>query len=158
MRKEFQTMMGSDKFIIAAVHLLPLPGSPNYDRQKGISAIIKRAKDDTKKLADNGVHSFLFTNESDMPYEFSLKSETIASFTAVVSEVMQDYKKPFGINALVDAHAGLCIAHATGASFIRGLFSGVYVSDMGIIENQAPRIFRTRATLTDKKLLTFYII
>ncbi len=151
MRKTFQDLMGSEKYIIAAVHFLPLPGSPNYNREGGMKAIISRAKRDAKILADNGVQSFLFTNEADMPYLFRLPPEAIAAFSAIVQEVMQDYKIPFGINALVDAYAGFCIAHATGASFIRGLFSGVYVSDNGIVENQGAQAFRARANLGARK-------
>lgn len=151
MRKEFQALMGSEKYIIAAVHLLPLPGSPNFNRENGMKAIISRAKRDAKILADNGVNSFLFTNEADMPYLFHLPPEAVAAFSAVVAEVIQEFNIPFGINALVDAYAGFCIAHATGASFIRGLFSGVYVSDNGIVENQGANVFRARANLGARK-------
>jgi hypothetical protein len=147
MRKAIQQLMGKEKYIIAAVHLLPLPGSADYDRAGGMSKIIARAKHDSKILADEGVQSFLFTNEADMPYLFRLPQESVAAFSVAVQEVMSEINIPFGVNVLVDAYAAFCIAHATGASFIRGLFSGVYISDNGIIENQGPKIFRERANL-----------
>ena len=140
-------LMGSEKYIIAAVHTLPLPGSPYYDREGGMKKIIARAKSDAKILADNGVQSFLFTNEADFPYVFRMPQEGIAAFSAVVSEVMAENTIPYGVNVLVDVYAAFCIAHATGSSFIRGLFSGVYVTDNGIIENQGAKVFRERANL-----------
>ena len=86
-------LMGSDKYIIAAVHTLPLPGSPYYDREGGMKKIIARAKSDAKILADNGVQSFLFTNEADFPYVFRMPQEGVAAFSAVVSEVMAENTK-----------------------------------------------------------------
>ncbi len=156
MKNTIAQLMGRDKYIIAAVHFLPLPGSPNYDSQGGMKAIIQRAKRDAKILADNGVQSFLFTNEADMPYMSTLPQEGVTAFTVLVQEVMQDYDIPFGINCLIDAYAGFCIAHATGASFIRGLFSGAYVIDSGIMEAQGARIFRTRAGLNVAKPYLFH--
>lgn len=147
MLETIRDLMGSEKYIIAAVHTLPLPGSPYYDREGGMKKIIARAKSDAKILADNGVQSFLFTNEADMPYLFRMRQEGIAAFTAVVSEVMAENTIPYGVNVLVDVHAAFSVAHATGASFIRGLFSGVYVTDNGIIENQGANVFRERANL-----------
>jgi hypothetical protein len=156
MIKTIQKLMRSKKFIIAAVHLLPLPGSPNYDRQGGMAAIIKRAKRDTKILAESGANSLLFTNEADMPYEPGMALEAVTAFSVVVQEVMGDYEMPFGINALIDAYAGLCIAHATGADFIRGLFSGVYVTDVSLVEAQGHKLFRLRANLGVSKPYFFH--
>lgn len=151
MTDKFASLMGCTKYIIAAIHTLPLPGSPYYDREGGMNKIITNAKNDAKILAEEGVQSFLFTNEADMPYKFRIEKETIAALTVVISEVMQDYCIPFGVNVLIDAYAGFCIAHATSASFIRGLFAGVYISDNGIIENQGSNIFQARSNLgTDK--------
>ena len=147
MRQTFADLFRSSKYIIAAVHFLPLPGSPAYDREGGMKKIIQRAKRDAKILADHGVQALLFTNEADIPYVQRLPQEGIAAFTAATQEVMHDLSLPFGLNVLIDAMAGFSIAHATGASFIRGLFSGCYVTNMGLIENQGPAVFRARANL-----------
>ncbi len=150
MRHTFAHLFGSSKYIIAAVHFLPLPGSPAYDREGGMQKIVQRARRDAHILADQGVQALLFTNESDMPYLQRLPEEGITAFTAATQEVMHDLSLPFGINVLIDAMAGLCIAHATGAAFIRGLFSGCYATDMGLIETQGPAAFRMRANLGEK--------
>ncbi len=147
MNPTFASIFSSSKYIIAAVHFLPLPGSPLYDREGGVKKIIQRAKRDAQILADQGVSALLFTNEADMPYVQRLPQEGLAAFTAIVQEVKQNISIPFGVNALIDAMAGHAIAHATGASFIRGLFSGNYSTNMGIIETQGPAIFRERANL-----------
>ncbi|MEA4909609.1 MAG: BtpA/SgcQ family protein [Chloroflexi bacterium] len=147
MRQAFAELFGSQKYIIAAVHFLPLPGSPAYDREGGMKKIIQRAKRDTKILVESGVQTLLFTNEADMPYVQRMPQEGLAAFTAVTQEVMHAYSLPFGVNVLIDAMAGFTVAHATGASFIRGLFSGCYATDMGFIESQGPAIFRARANL-----------
>jgi membrane complex biogenesis BtpA family protein len=147
MRQTFANLFGSSKYIIAAVHFLPLPGSPAYDREGGMKKIIQRAKRDTKILADQGVQALLFTNEADTPYTQRLPQEGIAAFTAALLEATHELSIPFGVNALIDVIAGLSIAHATGATFIRGLFSGCYVTNMGFIENQGPAVFRMRANI-----------
>lgn len=150
MRQTLADLFGSPKYIIAAVHFLPLPGSPAYDRQGGMKKIIQRAKRDTKILVDQGVQAILFTNEADIPYVQRLPQEAIAAFTVAILEAKRDISLPFGVNVLIDAMAGLSIAHATGASFIRGLFAGCYVTNMGLIENQGPAIFRARANIGAK--------
>ncbi len=147
MNKTFDALFGSSKYVIAAVHFLPLPGSPAYDREGGMRKIIERAKRDAHILVDQGVQALLFTNEADMPYVQHLPQEGIAAFVAAIQEVKQNNSIPFGVNVLIDAMAGLSIAHATGASFIRGLFSGCYATNMGIIETQGPAVFRARANL-----------
>lgn len=150
MRQTFVDLFGSSKYIIAAVHFLPLPGSPAYDRDGGMKKIIQRARRDAKILADQGVQALLFTNEADVPYVQRLSQEGITAFTAATQEAKRDLSLPFGVNVLIDVMAGLSIAHATGASFIRGLFSGCYVTNMGFIENQGPAVFRVRANLGTK--------
>lgn len=147
MKSELETLFGSKKYLIAALHFLPLPGSPGYDRQGGMRKIIDRAKQDARILVDNGVHSLLFTNEADMPYSLEYPTEAVAAFADAVCETVADLSIPFGINVLVDVIAALAIAHATGASYARGLFAGCYTSDMGIITSKGPKAFRLRSNL-----------
>ncbi len=70
---------GAPKVIIAGVHFLPLPGSPNYDHSGGMRAIVARAKGDVKPLVDNGVQAILFANEADIPYLQKLGPDTVAA-------------------------------------------------------------------------------
>ncbi|MBQ1811065.1 MAG: hypothetical protein II009_00395, partial [Erysipelotrichaceae bacterium] len=41
-----QELFHVEKPIIAMCHLLPLPGDPYYDEEKGLEAVIERAKKD----------------------------------------------------------------------------------------------------------------
>ena len=45
---------------------------------------------------------------------------------------MGEIKIPFGVNVLWDAWKSLDLAAATGAKFVREIFSGVYASDFGL--------------------------
>ena len=56
---------------------------------------------------------------------------------ATIGELRSAIRVPFGVNILWDAIASLALARATGASFIREVLTGVYESDLGMIE---PRI------------------
>jgi membrane complex biogenesis BtpA family protein len=49
---------------------------------------------------------------------------------------------PFGVDFLWDPIAALTIAHASGASFIREVLTGVYESDMGLWSPDAGELFR----------------
>ena len=147
MTKKMEELFGSKKYIIAALHFLPLPGSPGYDRHGGMQAIIERAKQDARYLVENGVHAILFTNESDMPYVQNYSPESMVAFTSVVKEITGSINIPFGINVLIDTVAATAIAHATDASFVRGLFAGVYVTDTGLIENKGSMAYRLKANL-----------
>ena len=147
----------SQKQIIAGVHFLPLPGSPNYNKTGGMKAIIQRAKRDVEPLVEHGVTSILFANEADVPYLQVLGPETTAAYAAAVTEVMTDYPSmPFGLNVLVDPVAGVAIAHATGASFVRGYFAGGYITDMGIMNTRGPEALRLRANLEAKPIKLFH--
>jgi membrane complex biogenesis BtpA family protein len=50
----------------------------------------------------------------------------------VIGRLRQQLERPFGVNVLWDPKATLALAAATGASFVREIFTGAYASDMGI--------------------------
>ena len=152
--KELVTkLMGTDKFIIACAHFIALPGSPAYDREGGMKKIIGQALRDTKILLDNGVTSVLFVNEADIPYYDKLPLEGVAAFTAVVNTVVNklNIKIPYGINSIFDATTGLAVANATGATFLRGNFFGVWATRYGLYPTQAPAMFRMKSNLGMKQ-------
>jgi membrane complex biogenesis BtpA family protein len=138
---------GHRKAIVAGVHLLPLPGSPAYDRQGGMRPILDRVRIDVRILSDHDVDAILFANEADTPYLRSLGPETIAAFTDAVVEATRDLALPFGINALLDPAAGIAIAHATGATFVRGYFTGVYATESGLMDTSGAEALRLRSSI-----------
>jgi membrane complex biogenesis BtpA family protein len=54
---------------------------------------------------------------------------------------------PFGIDILWDPFAALAVAHATGARFVREVFTGVYASDMGFWSPSAGEVMRYRRAI-----------
>ena len=62
---------------------------------------------------------------------------------------------PFGVNYLWDPSASVAIAAATGASFAREIFTGVFASDMGVWAPDAASAVRLRTSMgrPDLKLL-----
>jgi membrane complex biogenesis BtpA family protein len=75
--------------------------------------------------------------------------------TAVIATVKPEIRIPFGVNWLWDPSASVAIAAATGASFVREIFTGVFASDMGLWKPDAATALRLRRNLgrNDLKLL-----
>jgi uncharacterized protein len=88
---------------------------------------------DLEVLQDAGVDAVLFCNEADIPYQLEVGPEIPTAMAAVIGELQPSIRVPFGINVLWDARASLAVAHATGATFIREVLTGVYESDIGMI-------------------------
>ncbi len=135
------------KSVVAGINLLPLPGSPAYDRQGGMRPIVARARQDAAILADFDIDALLFANEADTPFLHSLGPDTVSAFTEAVAEATRDLRIPVGINALLDPVAAISIAHATGGSFVRGYFSGAYATESGFMDTHGAAALRVRAYL-----------
>ena len=77
--KNFRSVFGDKKPVIAMVHLLPLPGTPLYDAEGGVDAIVDAARKDLKALQDADVDAVMFGNENDRPYELSVDTASTAT-------------------------------------------------------------------------------
>lgn len=132
----------TNKPIIAMCHLLPLPGDPSYDKQGGMGKVIEAAKHDLYALQDGGVDAVMFSNEFSLPYLTKVRTETVASMARVIGELMRDITVPFGVNVLWDPIASLDLAVATGATFVREIFTGVYASDFGLWNTNCGEVVR----------------
>ena len=119
------------KPLIAMAHLHALPGTPLYDKQAGVAGIVEALRYDMEILLSAGFDAILFCNEGDRPYGFKAGYEGVAAMTRVVAELAPT-DRPFGVDFLWDTNAALAVAAATGASFIRGVMTGAYESDMGL--------------------------
>jgi predicted TIM-barrel enzyme len=97
----------------------------------------------------------MFGNENDRPYVFKASLEGVSAMSAVVQAAKAILKVPFGVNYLWDPNASVAIGAATGASFVREIFTGVFASDMGIWEPDCASASRLRRNLgrEDMKLL-----
>jgi membrane complex biogenesis BtpA family protein len=126
------------KAVVAMAHIGALPGTPLYD-----------------DLQDGGVDAIMFGNENDRPYVFDAPKSGVAAMTAVVCAIRPLLKVPFGVNYLWDPEGSIAIGVATGASFVREIFTGVFASDMGVWEPDCAKAVQLRRNLgrPDIKLL-----
>jgi membrane complex biogenesis BtpA family protein len=125
-------VIGTEKAIIAMCHLLPLPGDPSYDPEKGMEYVVEMAQKDLLALQSGGVDAVMFSNEFSLPYLTDVRTETVAAMARVIGELKSKITVPFGVNVLWDAKKSLDLAAATGALFVREIFTGVYGSDFGL--------------------------
>jgi uncharacterized protein len=148
-------LFGNHKPVIAMAHLPALPGTPLYDNSKGMSYLVDHVKQDVEYLLEGGVDSIMFCNEDDRPYVFEAGIEQIAAMTRVVAETKPS-KIPFGTDFLWDPMAAMAMAKATGASFIREVFTGVYESDMGMWSPNAGKVMRFKRQIDAQDVRVFY--
>ena len=127
-------LFGTSKPIIAMVHLPALPGRPRHDKRAGMPALVESVARDLAALQAAGVDGLLFCNEADLPYQLATGPEIAAGLAAVIGAVRTQIAVPFGVNIVWDPVASLAVAAATGACFVREVFTGVYESDLGIMQ------------------------
>lgn len=128
----FEIVPGKQKTIIGMVHLGALPGTPLYDADGGMAKIIDGVRADLAALQDGGIDAVMFGNENDRPYKLKAPTASVAAMSAVIAAVKPEITVPFGVNYLWDPVASVEIAVASGATFVREIFTGVYASDMGM--------------------------
>jgi uncharacterized protein len=126
-------LFGVGKPVIAMLHLPALPGRPRHDRRAGMRPVVETVARDLAALQEAGVDGLLFCNEADLPYQIGVGPEAVAVMAAVIGTLRQEISRPFGVNLVWDPVASLAVARATGASFVREVFTGVYESDLGVM-------------------------
>lgn len=151
--KKFSALFGGTKPVIAMVHLAPMPGTPLYDAEGGVEAIVEAARRDLKALQDADVDAVMFGNENDRPYELEVDTASTATMAFVIGQLRKDIQKPFGVNVLWDPMASVALATATGASFMREILTGTYASDMGPWTPNAGKAMRYRDRLNRSDLV-----
>jgi uncharacterized protein len=156
MSNRFGKIFVRTKPVIAMVHFGALPGAPLYDAAKGVDGLIEGCRKDLKALQDAGVDAVMFGNENDRPYEFKVDTASTATMAYVIGILRQEIKVPFGINVLWDGMASVALAAATGASFVREIYTGLYASDMGLWQTNAGEAQRYRARLNRGDIAMLY--
>jgi membrane complex biogenesis BtpA family protein len=126
---------------------MALPGDPGYDPAGGMAAILKRAGRELQALQGGGVDAVMFSNEFSLPYLTKTEPITSIAMARVIGELRSEISVPFGVNVLWDGMASIELATATGASFVREIFTGVYASDFGLWDTNVGQAARHRARL-----------
>jgi hypothetical protein len=126
------------------LHLMPLPSTPGYDRPGGMDKIVDLAQADLEALQEGGIDAIMFCNEHDRPYTLKADTAVVTAMAYIVGRLKQYITVPFGVDVLWDPCAAIAVANATGASFVREIFTGVYSSDMGLWNTNAGEALRYR--------------
>lgn len=156
MSDRFRRVFGNGKPVIAMVHLGALPGSPLHDASAGVDGILEAARRDLRALQAAGFDAVMFGNENDRPYEFEVDTASTATMAYVIGRLREELTIPFGTNVLWDPMSSIALAAATGASFVREIFTGTYASDMGPWTPDAGKAVRYRDRLGRQDLALLY--
>lgn len=156
MPTKFERVFRTKKPVIAMVHFGALPGSPLYDQKAGLKGILRGVENDLAALQSAGVDAIMFGNENDRPYEFAVDTASTATMAFVIGQVRRKISVPFGVNVLWDPMSTIALAAATGASFVREIFTGSYASDMGPWTPDAGKAMRYRDRLGRPDLAMLY--
>ena len=135
------------KPIIAMCHFQAMPGDPYYDRSGGMKKVLDSARHDLLALQKSGVDAILFSNEFSLPYLTKVKMETVVSMGRIIGQLSEEIAVPFGVNVLWDPKASIDLAVATGAKFVREIFSGVYASDFGLWNTNFGEVARHKQSI-----------
>lgn len=140
-------LFGTEKTLVGAVHLPPLPGSPSY-RGQSVAELCRFAVEETQAYVGNGFDTVIVENHWDLPF---LKPgehgyEVAATMGVITAAVVAELGTKVGVSVL--SNAGQCsvaAAWAAGAGWIRvNQWANAYVANEGIIEGQAASTTRYR--------------
>lgn len=153
-----EEVFGVKKPVIAMCHLLALPGDPGYDRAGGLAKVIDHARKDLHALQAGGVDAVMFSNEASLPYLTKVETITTATMARIIGELLDEVEVTLGVNVLWDPKASLDLAMATGAKFVREIFSGVYASDFGLWNTNAGEVVRHQHAIGAQDVRLLYNI
>jgi membrane complex biogenesis BtpA family protein len=155
MTPNFKDVFGETKPVIGMVHIGALPGTPLFD--PGVD-LVAAARADLRALQDAGFDAVMFGNENDRPYEFDVDTASTATMAAIIGALKAEITVPFGVNVLWDPMSSVALGAATGAGFIREIFTGSYASDMGPWTPDAGKAMRYRDRLGRSDMAMLYNI
>ena len=149
-------LFGTHKPVIGMCHLRAFPGDPAYDPEKGMAWVYEKAYADLVALQEGGVDAVLFSNEFSLPYLTKVETVTVACMASVITELKAISKRPYGVNVLWDPRASLDLAAATGAQFVREVFTGVYGSDFGLWITNVGEVIRHQHAISARHVRLFF--
>ncbi len=140
-------MFGVKKPIVSMLHLQALPGDPGFDQKAGMTGAVARAARELEALQTGGVDGVMFSNEFSLPYLTKTEPITSMAMASVIGQLSRDIQVPFGVNVLWDGVASIDLAAASGARFVREIFTGVYASDFGLWNTNVGEAARHRSRI-----------
>lgn len=158
MKPWIKELFGVEKPIIGMCHMRAMPGDPQYAADKGLEWVFEQARVEMLALQEGGVDGILFSNEFSLPYLTKVEVITVASMAAIIGEMKREIKIPYGVNVLWDPRASIDVAMATGAQFVREIFTGVYASDFGLWNTNVGEVIRHQHTVNADHVRLFFNI
>lgn len=155
--RNFRRVFGDTKPVIGMVHLGALPGAPLHDPKEGIDGLLASARIELNALQKAGFDAIMFGNENDRPYEFKVDTASTATMAAIIGALKSEITVPFGVNVLWDPMSTIALAAATGAAFVREIFTGTYASAMGPWTPDAGAAMRYRDRLGCKAAMLYNV-
>jgi membrane complex biogenesis BtpA family protein len=140
-----KSVFGVERPIVGMLHLKALPGDPNFDAEAGMEGVLDAARADLEALQSGGVDAVMFSNEFSLPYLTKTEPITAICMARIIGTLRREIDRPFGVNVLWDGEASIDLATATGAAFVREIFTGVYSSDFGLWNTDVGATARHRA-------------
>jgi len=153
MTTTFKQVFGNIKPVIGMVHIGALPGTPLFNPKLDLVAA---ARTELLTLQDAGFDAVMFGNENDRPYEFKVDTASTATMAYIIGQLKSEITVPFGVNVLWDPMATVALGAATGAHFVREIFTGTYASDMGSWNTDAGKAMRYRDRLGRSDMAMLY--
>jgi len=127
-----------------------------YDADAGMDPIVEAARADLDALQAAGVDAIMFGNENDRPYELAVDVASTAAMAYVIGRLKPEIQTPWGVNVLWDPRSTIALAAASGAAFVREIFTGAYASDMGLWEGRAADALRYARLVGREDLCLLY--
>ncbi|MEA4912781.1 MAG: BtpA/SgcQ family protein [Oscillospiraceae bacterium] len=141
------------KPLIGMIHLLPLPGSPDYGGS--MQQVLDAAMEDLGALERGGADSFIIENFGDVPYCCENEPVTLAAMTKLSTLIACETKLPFGVNVQFNCtEQEWALAYAVEADYIRvEAFVENRVGKHGVTYAAAPSLMRLRGHYPAKTLI-----
>jgi membrane complex biogenesis BtpA family protein len=139
------------KPLLGVVHLRALPSA---SRHVSMDEVFSWAFADAEALARGGVTGICVENFGDAPFHKGTKDDpvtpdVVAALAVVAQQVQQRHSLPVMVNCLRnDGMAAIGAACVAGAKWVRvNVLASAYVTDQGVIEGEAARLFAYRRQL-----------
>ena len=131
---------------------------PDTTARAASRAVVARAREELDALQSGGVDGVMVSNEFSLPYLTKTEPITAITMARIIGELLPDLSVPYGVNVLWDGRASIDLAVATGAQFVREIFTGVYASDFGLWNTNVGEVARHRVRVGGAGVKLFFNI
>jgi hypothetical protein len=153
----------TERPLLGVVHLPALPSAARHTSMRDVLAV---ALADARAYAEGGCDGIVVENFGDAPFHKGTAADpvppdVIAGIAVVARAVQAETGLPLAINCLRnDGFAALGIAAVVGARWVRvNVLAQAYVTDQGVIEGEAARLFAYRRRLhSDTTVLADFLV